>query len=172
MGQSTPTKDTGASHEARKLFDLADEVKVAMLATKEEDGSIRSRPMYCSDIDGEGNLWFFTKASAHKTFEIEGDHRVNVAFSDPDDENYASISGKALLVRDKERIDALWSLPMKTWFPDGKDDPDVALLKISPEYGEYWDSPSQTAVYLYGLAKTSLTGEPPKPGDHGKVQRL
>ena len=51
---------------------------------------------------------------------------------------------------------------MKTWFPNGKDDPEVALIRIHPEKGEYWDSPNATALHIYGYVKAALTGESPK----------
>ena len=32
------------------------------------------------------------------------------------------------------------------WFPEGKDDPEIALLRVNLEKAEYWDSPSSTVV--------------------------
>jgi hypothetical protein len=49
----------------------------------------------------------------------------------------------------------------RPWFPDGKDDPQIALIRVHPEKGEYWDSPSATIVNLYGYAKAALTGSSP-----------
>ena len=44
----------------------------------------------------------------------------------------------------------------------GKDDPEVALIRVCPEKGEYWDSPNATMLHLYGTVKAALTGESPK----------
>jgi general stress protein 26 len=54
-----------------------------------------------------------------------------------------------------------WSEPLRTWFPEGKDDPQLALIRVHPERGEFWDSPSSTVMYLYGYAKAALTGASP-----------
>jgi hypothetical protein len=58
---------------------------------------------------------------------------------------------------------------MRAWFPKGTDDPQIALIRVHPAKGEYWDSPSSTLVHLYGYAKAVVTGESPKPGDQAKV---
>ena len=72
-------------------------------------------------------------------------------------------------MRDPAAIKAHWREVMRTWFPKGTDDPDVALLKISVQEAEYWDAPSSAMVHAYGYAKAVLTGNAPRPGDHQKV---
>jgi hypothetical protein len=72
--------------------------------------------------------------------------------------------------RDRGKMEALWRPQYRAWFPDGLDDPDLGLLKVSIEAAEYWDSPSSPVVHLIGLARAVLTGEPPRQmGDHGKI---
>ena len=73
-------------------------------------------------------------------------------------------------MRDRAAIHEHWQETMRTWFPNGKDDPDLALIKVTPEYGEYWDAPSSTMLHAYGYAKAAMTGKPPhRPGDEAKV---
>ena len=151
-----------------KIWDLIKDTKFAML-TSEDGGQLRSRPMAVSQSGFDGTLWFFTKASSHKVDEVEADHRVGVSFSDPSSQNYVSLSGTASLVQDRAAIDAHWSEALATWFPNGKDDPDVALLKIAVTQAEYWDAPNSAMVHAYGYVKAKLTGEPPHPGEHEKV---
>lgn len=158
-----------SSGDPQKVYDMIKDVRVAMMTTIDTDGSLRSRPMYSMKPDERGDLWFFTRASAHKTDEIDQEHRVNLAYAEPDDQNYVSVSGYAQIVRDRGRIDQFWSEPLRAWFPQGKDDPDIALVKVRPEKAEYWDSPSSTLVHMVGYAKAALTGKPPHPGDNAKV---
>ena len=82
------------------------------------------------DVDQNGDIWFFTQASSHKVTEIEKLPKVNVSFADPDNQRYVSVSGAAQLVRDRTRIDELWRPEFKIWFPEGKDDPEIALLRV------------------------------------------
>ena len=148
---------------AHKLYELIKDVKIAMMTTVDTDGTLHSRPMYNQDADEHGDLWFFTKINSPKTTELSRDNEVNLGYCDPSKQHYVSVSGKAEIVRDRARIDAMWSEPLRTWFPDGKDDPSIALIRVHPARGEYWDSPSSTVLHLYGYVKAAVTGESPKP---------
>ena len=56
----------------------------------------------------------------------------------------------------------------KAWFPQGLDDPQLALLRVNIERAEYWDSPGR-AAYLLGIAKATLTGKPTNMGENRKM---
>ena len=160
-------KDT---HEVVQHFgDLIKGIKVAMMTTVEEDGSLRSRPMWTHDRDFDGELWFFTREHSHKVDEVEHDHHVNLSYADPTRERYVSVSGRCRLVRDKEKARELWNPTLKAWFPDGLDDPELALLCVRVERAEYWDTPNSRMVQLVGMVKAALTGETYKPGDNQKL---
>jgi general stress protein 26 len=149
-------------HEgADKLYELIKGTRICMMTTVEPDGTLHSRPMYGMDADEAGDLWFFTKISSPKVTEISKDGQVNLAYANPEKQDYVSVSGRAEIVRDRARIDEKWSPAARAWFPDGKDDPQIALIRVHPERGEYWDSPSATIVNIYGYAKAMLTGSSP-----------
>jgi general stress protein 26 len=143
-------------------------VKVAML-TSEDGGQLRARPMVAAQSDFDGALYFFTRAHAHKVDEVQATSRVCVSYADPEKQNYVSLSGHAMVVREAALVRAHWSEAMRTWFPKGKDDPDIAILKVEVEQAEYWDAPSSSMVYLYGYAKAVTTGRAPHPGENEKV---
>jgi general stress protein 26 len=158
-------------HEgAEKLYSLIKDVKICMMTTVEPDGALHSRPMYCMEADEVGDLWFFTRLSSPKVTEISKDGQVNLGYANPSKQDYVSVSGRAEIVRDRKKIDETWSEPLRAWFPEGKDDPQIALLRVHPDKGEYWDSPSSTLIHLYGYAKAALTGSSPtEMSDQKKV---
>ena len=84
-------------------------------------------------------------------------------------EQVAAPSGTAELIRDREKIDELWRPEFKMWFPEGKEDPDVALLRVTLEKGEYWDSPSSTIGYALRFVSSLVTGKQPEFGENKKV---
>ncbi len=152
------------------LYGIIADIRVAMMTTVEADGSLRARPMWSQTPDENGDLWFATRIDSSKTHEISREHRVGLAFADPDDQDYVSVSGHAEIVRDTATIEAHWRESMRTWFPNGKEDPELAFIKVTPDYGEYWDAPSSTMLHAFGYAKAALTGKPPQsPGDSAKV---
>jgi general stress protein 26 len=160
------------SSDIQKLGKLIKGIKVAMLTTQDDDGTLRSRPMATQQAEFDGMLWFFTQASSHKVDEIDREHNVNLSYADAADNRFVSVSGRARLVREKGKIDELWSPILKAWFPKGKDDPDVALLRVDVEKAEYWDAPSSTLVKLVGFAKAVVTGQPYAPGENKKLGDL
>ena len=156
--------------DLQKLRELVKEIDFCMLTTVAENGDLHSRPMSSNgDIDSDGALWFFTSASSHKVHEIEKLPKVNVSFADPDNQHYVSISGTAQLVRDRNKIDELWRPEFKMWFPNGKDDPDVALLRVSPEKAEYWDSPASTIGYMLNFLSSLVSGKEADAGQNRKI---
>ena len=156
------------TNDTAKLWDLIKTVEIAMMVTEDGD-HLRSRPMAMSQKDFGGTLWFFTKASSHKVTEVQVDQRVNLSFAHPGKQDYVSVSGRVNLVRDRASVDEHWVETMRTWFPQGKDDPDIALLKVTVQQAEYWDAPSSAMLHAYGYLKAVTTGKSPEPGGHGTV---
>ncbi|CAO3432765.1 pyridoxamine 5'-phosphate oxidase family protein [Azospirillum doebereinerae] len=156
---------------AEKLWDMIKGVRVAMMTTLDDNGRLNSRPMATLSHAGfeDGNLWFFTRLDSQKVSELDRHWRVNLAYANPDKEDYVSLSGVGAVVRDQDKIRFLWRDIMTTWFPKGPDDPEIALLKISVDQAEYWDSPSSAMVYAYGYVKAKITGEAPNPGENVKI---
>jgi general stress protein 26 len=157
-------------NDLEKLRGLVKDIDFCMLTTIDEGGDLHSRPMSSNgDIDADGDIWFFTSASSHKVSEINQLPKVNVSFADPDNQRYISVSGTAQLVRDRAKIDELWRPEFKIWFPEGKDDPEVALLRVSLDKAEYWDSPSSTIGYALSFVSSLVTGKQPDMGENKKV---
>jgi len=157
-------------NDLEKLRELVKDIDFCMLTTVDEGGDLHSRPMSSNgDIDEDGDIWFFTNASSLKVSEISKLPKVNVSFADPDNQRYISVSGTAQLIRDRAKIDELWRPEFKMWFPEGKDDPEVALLRVNLEKAEYWDSPSSTIGYALSFVSSLVTGKEPDLGENRKV---
>lgn len=156
-------------NDIKKLWSLIKDIQFCMLTTVDDDGTLRSRPMATQKVEFDGSLYFFTYASSPKADEVQREHQVNASFANPDDNAWVSISGTGQIVRDRQKMEELWNPILKTWFPKGLDEPDIALLKVAVTKAEYWDAPSNPVVHLYGFVKSQVTGKPPSPGDNEKI---
>ena len=145
--------------QVKKLKELIEDIKIAMLTTVHEDGRLRSRPMMAMQMDEAGSLWFFTNRDGEKSEAIREHCDVNLSYSNPEKEKFVSVSGDAQLVSDRTRIKELWSPLVKSWFPKGVDDPNLVLLKVEITGAQYWDVKSSTLVELIGYVKATLKGE-------------
>lgn len=156
-----------------KLKEMIKDIDLCMLTTVDESNDLHSRPMSLnSDVDENGDLWFFTSSNSHKASEIERTPNVNVSFIDTRKQHYVSISGMAELVRDKQKIRELWKPVLKAWFPDGPDQSDVALLKVNVRKAEYWDGPSSTIAQAISFVSAIVTGKQVELGENKKLNGL
>lgn len=164
------------SHEEKqddraKLYKMIEKVKIAMLTTIEPDGSLHTRPMGNQEADEKGDLWFFAEKGSSIETNITANPTLGLGYSNPSDDNYVAVSGKGYLVYDQATIDEKWTADLKAWFPDGKTDPKIVLLRVEPDRGEFWDTRSSTLTTVVGFIKASLGGGPPdEMTDQAKVQ--
>jgi general stress protein 26 len=109
-------------------------------------GSSGVRPMAVREVDDAGNLWFLSADDSHKNQELETDPHVDLYFQGSAHSDFLHLAGEATVTRDRERIKALWSPLIKTWFTEGMDDPRITAIKVTPTEGYYWDNKHGNAV--------------------------
>ncbi len=143
-----------------------------MLVTHTGPDGFHARPMALAEVEDDGRVWFITSADTAKVHEIEMDSHVHIVAQSGS--TFLSLTGRASLIGDREKISQLWSEPYRVWFPKGKTDPDIELISVRPERGEYWDSGGTKGVkYLWEATKAYVSGSTPDADDgdlHGKVR--
>jgi general stress protein 26 len=144
-------------------------IRFAMLTCRDASGDLTSRPMTTVQDDFSGALWFFTSRRAPVIAAHDRDGAVNLAYAEPRDDVYVSLSGTASIDHDRERRKALWNVMVKAWFPQGIDDPDLVLLRVDVHSAEYWDVKESRAVQMFKLTRAILAGERPELGEHATV---
>ncbi|TLV00994.1 pyridoxamine 5'-phosphate oxidase family protein [Dyadobacter luticola] len=161
-------KDLANTDAIKKLKSLAEDIRFCMYTTY-ENSRIESRPMTTLDIDDDGNVWFFTSRHTEIGSETGQSEMVTLIYSDPKNNSYVSVSGNAAVVESERKKEELWNPMSKAWFPEGKDDPNLVVLKVTTEEAAYWDSTSSKMVVFFSMLKAVLTGTTPDGGDHGKL---
>jgi general stress protein 26 len=159
------------------LREVVSDFDTAMLVTRTPVGELRARPLALSapetgaDMLEDGVLYFPTSLASPKVEEIAADARVGVTMQDR--RRFVSISGVARILSERALVDRLWSEAWKIWFPDGKDDPQLCLLEVTPTTAEYWDQKGGKGLrYLFEAAKAYVQGSTPETSDeqHAKVR--
>lgn len=162
------TTDENAIEDIKRLGEIIKDIKYCMVTTENSQGSLQSCPLTTQDTEFDGDLWFIVGRSSELVKNIQNKSEVNVSFASARG-NYVSISGRASVVEDKTKLVELWSDAYKAWFPEGLQDPNIALLKIDVTDAEYWESPSSTVVKLAAFAKAYIKGDRRAGGEHHKV---
>lgn len=165
-------EQVAVTQDVSKLLDKIKEVKYATLTTLDAQRRLHGRPMYTCAPGDDGALWFFSEKDAQKIDEIKANSQVGLGYSDPGNATYVTVAGTATVTDDKQKIKDLWREDFRGFFPKGADDPNLTLIKVEIENGEYWDEPSNLFVRAYAYAKAITTGEKhqPTPDEQSKVQ--
>ena len=156
----------------QRLSTLLSLFDTAMLVTRTADGGMRARPLSIAESQDDGAMYFSTAIDSPKVEELETDSHVNVVMQDG--RRFVSLSGTATIVRDRGIIERLWRPSWKVWFPQGKDDPSLCLLRVDPTEAAYWDLTGTTGIrYAFQMAKAYVKGgRPPTDDDERHTARL
>lgn len=141
----------------KKIKELSEKAKICMFCTELDRLPVNSRPMGLQETDESGNLWFISSSTSNKNFEIKEDRRVQLFFMNNSDSEYLSVYGEASIYKDRSTIEDKWSPMANAWF-DGKDDPNVSIIRVEPKETYYWDTKAGKLVSLLSFAAAAITG--------------
>ncbi len=146
------------------LYDLLKDFDTAMVVTCGSDGVMHARPMGVAELTAGGDAFFVTKVNSPKAMQIQVDPAVTLSFQSA--RQFASVSGTATVVRDPALVERLWKESWKVWFPQGKTDPEIAMIQFDAKEGEYWDAAGvQGLKFVFDAVKAYATGLTPPPDE-------
>jgi general stress protein 26 len=118
---------------------------------------------FCEPQNGE--IWFFTRKDtdlARAVLNGGGDAMFVVQSKDQDIQ--ACIGGRLELREDRERINRYWSPVVAAWYPGGRDDPQLALLRLQAQDAQVWLSEAGPLKFAWEIAKANVTHAEPDLG--------
>ncbi|HYN29332.1 MAG TPA: pyridoxamine 5'-phosphate oxidase family protein [Dermatophilaceae bacterium] len=140
-----------------KVIDIMRGSRFCMVTVADAEGELLARPMTPQEVTDGGDVWFFVDRTSDQAVQVATHEHVNLSFSDGS--TWLSVAGRGAVVLDRARMDELWSSVVEAWFPNGKDDPEVALLHVAGDSAEYWDSPGGRVASALSFAKAKVTGQ-------------
>jgi general stress protein 26 len=145
-----------ANHDTRKVAELVDGIRIAMLTTHDGERLV-SRPMATQDVEFDGDVWFVTERSAPWVGQLQANPQVNVAYAGSS--SWVSLSGTARVVDDPGRLREYWNTFTDAWLEGGPENPENVLVHVEAHSAEYWDSPGSKVTQVLNLVKARVTGE-------------
>jgi Uncharacterized stress protein (general stress protein 26) len=162
--------------EIDTLHDLIEDIEIAMMTTRREDGHLVSRAMATQKRAPGADLWFVTSNDTMKLHELESDPHVNLAYYKDRTREWISVSGIATLSRDRATIERLYAKDWKAWFAEEGDprdgtpeDPRLVLIGVEVHSAVFLEVNKPQPVVLFEVVKGMLTGRKP---DVGRMHRL
>ena len=153
----------------KKIGELVKGIRICMMSTVDELGLVQSRPMATQETEFDGTCWFLTRSTSSKVHNIAQHERVTLDYSEPKDSKYITLRGTAHVERDRARIEELWNPMYKAWFPEGKDDPEIAVLRVDIAEGDYWEANSSKIVMGIRYVAAAVTGGSVPVGESGHI---
>jgi general stress protein 26 len=152
-------KNLSNEEAVKKFVKLVKDVNVCMFITNNKEEN-HTRPMFTIEVEENGTLWFFTDARSVKVEEVSADPTAHLVYAHPGKESYMDVWGQSSVVTDKQTLKDKWSPLVKAWFPDGVDDPNLALLKVTPQDAYYWDAEAGKMVSFLKIIVSAISGNP------------
>lgn len=152
--------DTQHSREA--IAEVMRATRIAILTYTDHEGRLVSMPMGTQDFEDPSTVWFITEIDSDKVAAITANPVVNVAYAS--DKGWVSLSGTAQLNRDRVKLEQLWDASSSAFMSGGPDDPNSALLEVTGDTAQLWESPGKIGLLLT-MAKGLVSGD--KPADEG-----
>lgn len=88
------------------------------------------------DKDADSAIWFFTT----RDHTLANGGPSTATFAGKGHEMFARFSGTLTEETSRERFDKQWSKIVEAWFPGGKDDPNLLMLRMDLGQAEIWNS--------------------------------
>lgn len=163
-------KDLQQQDAIKKLKDLTDEIKVCMFCTYTKEQQMECAPMTTQEMDDAGNIWFISDKNSDRNHDLLQNKGVNLLYAHPGKESFVSIHGTAEVIYDKQVIKERWSPMAKAWFKEGKDDPNISIIKVTPTEGKYWDTKNGKMISFLKIIAAAVGDKTVNIGVEGKLQ--
>lgn len=121
-----------------------------------EDGATRPMTAQVDQPDGAdkgdgGTIYFFASKNEGVGAALgAGSDRAIASFQSKDHGIFASINGRLVAHNDRATIERLWSPFAAMYYKDGKDDPNLLLIRFDTESADLWRS--DTSGFLKAAA--------------------
>lgn len=115
---------------------------------------VEHRPMTAqlASEEDRGPFWFFATKDSDLVRHLSGQPReASFHFVSKGHDLWASVSGTLALDMNRAVIDKLWNPHVAAWYDGGKDDPDLALLRMDADHARIWKDASSLAAYALTL---------------------
>ncbi len=162
------TEKLNKEESRKKLRQLVEDIKIAMMITGFNRKPISAVPMTSKKVDQEGNIWFLSLRNSDHNNDLLKNNDVQLLYSEPSDMEYLSVYGEAEITTQKSILDDLYNKADDNYF-EGKNDPNLTAIKIKPQEAYYWDTKTNKYVTLLKMGVGAVTGNEQDIGEKGKL---
>lgn len=117
-------------------------------------------------VERETNtIWFFTYRDSDLAQAAEG-AGGHGSFIFQSRDLWACVDGRLSQDHNRERMDRYWNVHVAAWYPEGKDDPRLTMLRLDCEEAGVWVAEGGPVKYAWEVAKANASKTTPDIGEH------
>ena len=162
----------GKAEFETRMWKALDEVRIGML------GAVGGTPRHMQPMSGFGEpatrtIWFFMQRDNDLIAQAAAAAAGGAAMfclTSKDRNLWACLGGTLVVDRDQAVIDKYWGPVTAAWFPDGKDSPNLAVLRFDVSDAQVWVVEGGAMKFAYEIAKANLTKSEPDVGAKTELQ--
>ena len=103
-----------------------------------QEGHTQPMTAQLDDDSMGGPLWFFTARDVSLVKAMGNAQAAAAQFASKGHDLFASMQGTLTVDTGRDNIDRLWNKFVAAWYPGGKDDPKLVLLRFEPTHAHVW----------------------------------
>lgn len=149
-----------------QLLEHVKNARCVMLGTPNTDAHMQPMsPRVCLD---DGLIFFY----ADNTSDL-GRAVINepgfVHLCHIENDYQACVKGYLITHDDRDTVERFWSPVVSAWFPDGKTDKKLMMLKFVPHDAALWASDKNMLTFAYEVAKANIKDQKPNIGEKAHI---
>jgi general stress protein 26 len=161
MGDTTLT----AAEAEKEFWDHLKKSNTGMLGL--DQPGYHAQPMTAYREEETGTIWFFTRDDTDlaRDAAVGGGQSAMFHYGSKDQKVWACIHGQlSVHGQDRAIIDRHWNPVLAAWYPEGKDDPKLTILRFDADDGRVWVSDGGLLNFAFEIAKANITKTLPDAG--------
>ena len=123
-------------------------------------------------------IWFFTRDDTQLAKTVANDYgageRIGGAdamfvVTSRDQDLQACLGGRLTLTLDRTRIDKYWNAVVAAWYPEGRGDPRLSMLRFETRDAQVWLTEAGPMRFAWEIARANLTHREPNLGEQAHL---
>lgn len=148
---------TAENLEQNDVITILNDSGFIMLTTALDDGKLLAHPMVPQQVTEGADVWFFLGLQGDQAKALQANPQVNITVSEAG--NWLSVAGRVHFVDDQAKVDELWDDSVAAWFDQGRNDPNLGLIKVTTDSAQHWGLKGGKVSALAQIVKSKVTGQ-------------
>ena len=161
------TTSQARQNPLKQFWDKLDDRHTVMLGGVE--GNPHLQPMTANGAREENAVWFFSRRDTDLARAVVSAQQAMMCVTDHEHGYYACVSGTLVADHSEPHIERYWNAVAGAWYPEGRSDPELTMLKFVPSSAAVWAGPGSRLKFGWEIARSNITGSTPDVGVHTTV---